>query len=159
MLWRKREGFGSFGDQRTLELVQAAIATLHPSSFHPQLKVLYTGHIPIALAEQSAIRDDITFATVLCTTLVMIAIYLYFRRFGIMLIIGAPAFMGVLLSLALASVTIHHLNINTAFLISIILGNGINTPIVLLARYGEERTAGTPVAEALALATERTLLG
>lgn len=159
MLWRKREGFGSYGDQRTLEIVQAAVAKLRPETFHPQLKVLYTGHIPIALAEQSAIRDDITIATTICTTLVLLAIYLYFQRIGIMLIIGAPAFMGVLLSLALASVTIHFLNINTAFLISIILGNGINTPIVLLARYGEERTSGTSAAEALSLAMQRTLLG
>ena len=49
--------------------------------------------------------------------------------------------LGLLLSLFLASVTIHYLNINTAFLISIILGNGINSPIILLGRYGEERQA------------------
>lgn len=159
MLWRKREGFGSYGDQRTMELVQQLVSRLHPESFHPELKVRYTGHIPMAIAEQSAVRDDITFATILCTTLVLVAIFLYFRRIGIMFAIGLPTFMGVLLALALASVTVHFLNINTAFLISIILGNGINTPIVLLARYGEERRKSTAVEESLALAAERTVLG
>ncbi len=159
MLWRKREGFGSYGDQRTMELVQQLVSRLHPESFHPELKVRYTGHIPMAIAEQSAVRDDITFATILCTTLVLVAIFLYFQRIGIMFAIGLPTFMGVLLALALASVTVHFLNINTAFLISIILGNGINTPIVLLARYGEERRKSTGVEEALARASERTVLG
>lgn len=159
MLWRKREGFGNYGEQRTLELVQDVVRKLNPSSFHPKLNVLYTGHIPMALAEQRAVRDDITFATAICTTLVLLAIYLYFRRIGIAMVVAAPAFVGVLLSLSLASLTIHYLNINTAFLISIILGNGINTPIILLARYGEERCHGTSMEDALALAAERTFLG
>ena len=55
--------------------------------------------------------------------------------------IGAPAVLGLLISLFIASITIKYLNINTAFLISIILGNGINSPIILLGRYGEERQA------------------
>lgn len=159
MLWRKREGFGSYGDQRTMDLVQQLVAKLRPESFHPSMKVRYTGHIPMALAEQSAIKDDITIATAICTSLVLLSIYLYFRRLGILMAIGAPTFMGILLSLALASVTVRYLNINTAFLISIILGNGINTPIVLLARYGEERRIGTSVEDALALAAERTVQG
>ena len=159
MLWRKREGFGSYGEQKTLDLVQDVVAKLNPTSYHPKLKVQYTGHIPMALAEQSAVRDDITIATGICTTMVMLAIYLYFRRIGIAMVVATPAFIGVLLSLSLASLTIHYLNINTAFLISIILGNGINTPIVLLARYGEERRNGTTIEDALALAAERTFLG
>ena len=67
-----------------------------------------------------------------------------------MWVIGAPAVLGLLMALFLASVTIKYLNINTAFLISIILGNGINSPIILLGRYGEERQAGKPVTQALA---------
>ena len=55
--------------------------------------------------------------------------------------------------------TIKYLNINTAFLISIILGNGINSPIILLGRYGEERQAGKPVTAALATAMTTSLTG
>jgi uncharacterized membrane protein YdfJ with MMPL/SSD domain len=112
----------------------------------------------MAIDEQNAIRDDITVATTICTSLVLLAIYLYFQRFGLLLAIGIPAFYGVLLSLALAQFALKYLNINTAFLISIILGNGINTPIILLARYGEERRKNEPVERALTSAMSRTLV-
>ena len=62
----------------------------------------------------------------------LLVIYLYFRRLALLWVIGAPAVLGLLIALFLASVTIKYLNINTAFLISIILGNGINSPIILL---------------------------
>ena len=159
MLWRRRDGVAGLGDHETLRVVQKIVESLRPASFHPQMQVRYTGHIPVAIAEQNAIREDISTATVLCAVLVMLAIWLYFRRFRLLLVIGAPAVLGVILALALARFTIHYLNINTAFLISIILGNGINTPIVLLARYGEERRAGRPVSASLAAAAEHTLLG
>ena len=50
---------------------------------------------------------------------VAVAIWSYFRRVAILWVIGAPAVLGLLLALFLASLTIHYLNINTAFLISI----------------------------------------
>jgi hypothetical protein len=159
MMWRRRDGLGSMGDHQTLKAVQDVVQRINPSSFHPALRVRYTGHIAIAIEEQQAIREDIAVATAICTTLILLSIYLYFGRIGMLAVIGAPAFLGVLLSLALARFTIHNLNINTAFLISIILGNGINTPIILLARYGEERRSGTAVAPALMAAMSSTLLG
>ena len=159
MLWRQRDGLASLGDHQAMAAVEDTVQRLAPRSFHPQMRVLYTGHIAMALAEQRAIRDDVTVATSICVALIFLSIYLYFRRVGVLLVIGAPALIGVLLALALARFTVHFLNINTAFLISIILGNGINTPIVLLARYGEERRRGHSVDQALAIAMERTLRG
>ena len=46
------------------------------------------------------------------------------------------------------------LNSNTAFLASIIVGNGINFGLILLARYVEERRAGAPVRASLDRAVE-----
>ncbi len=158
MLWRRRDGLGSLGDHQTMASVQKTIADLHPESFHPQMRVRYTGHIAMALDEQNAIREDITIATTVCTSMVLLVIYLYFRRVGLLVVIGIPAFYGVLLALALAQFSLKYLNINTAFLISIILGNGINTPIILLARYGEERRRNASVRDALTTAMSRTLL-
>lgn len=158
MLWRRRDGLGSLGDHQTMKVVKETIAKLNPTSFHPQLKVRYTGHIAMAIDEQNAIRDDITVATTVCTSLVLLAIYLYFQRVGLLAVIGIPAFYGVLLSLAAAQLGLKYLNINTAFLISIILGNGINTPIILLARYGEERRREQPVKTALTIAMSHTLV-
>jgi predicted RND superfamily exporter protein len=159
MLWRGVSGLATRGDRDTLERVQQAVHQIDPKKFNPQMVVEFTGGIAQAIDEQNGIREDLTIATVLCTTMVLLAIFLYFRRFALLFVIGAPAVMGLLLALTIASFTIHYLNINTAFLISIILGNGINSPIVLLARYGEERRRGQPVAESLTVAMAETMLG
>jgi predicted RND superfamily exporter protein len=159
MMWRRRDGLATRGDHDTLRAVQAIVAHAQPTRFHPRMVVEYTGHIAQAIDEQNGIRDDLTVATLVCSSLVLLAIWLYFRRWALIFVIGAPAVLGLLCALLLASVTIHYLNINTAFLISIILGNGINSPIVLLARYGEERAKRVPVARALAIAMSQSFLG
>ncbi len=158
MLWRRGDGLASVGDQETLSAVQRVVGQLQPHTFHPQMEVQYTGAIAMGIDEHNAIRDDLTIATAICASLVLLVIYLYFRRAALLLVIGAPAFLGLLLALAMAQITIHYLNANTAFLISIILGNGINSPIILLARYGEERRRGTAVRAALEQAMAGTLL-
>ncbi len=157
MMWRRSSGLAGMEDQQTLARVKEVVQNIHPERFHPAMKVEYTGNIDMAIEEHDAVRDDLTLATGVCVTLVMLSIYLYFRRFGVLFLVGAPAVLGLLLSLALARFTIHFLNANTAFLISIILGNGINTPIILLARYGEERRASKSVAAALTDAMDATL--
>lgn len=158
MMWRQLTGFATAGDHQTLQEVQKLVSRMNPASFHPQLKVAYTGGIAQAIDEQNGIREDLTMATLVCGSLVMLVIYMYFRRMSLLLVIATPAVFGVLLSLVLARFTIQYLNINTAFLISIILGNGINTPIVLLARYGEERHRDVPVIDALITALSSTML-
>src|SRR5205814_4192116 len=65
-------------------------------------------------------------------------------------------FTGVALTFALSREVIHYLNPNTAFLGSIIVGNGINAGIILLARYIEERSHGSDIAMALPLSLRAT---
>jgi uncharacterized protein len=157
LLWRRLEGLATRGDRDTFAAVERLVASIDPRRFG--VKVEYTGPIAQAIDEQNGIRDDLTLATVLCAVCVLAAVYGYFRRAALLWVIGAPAVLGLLLSLSVASVTIHWLNINTAFLVSIILGNGINSPIILLGRYGEERQAGRPVAAALAHAMTGSVAG
>jgi predicted RND superfamily exporter protein len=159
MLWRRGDGYASLGDQRTLDAVQEVVARVRPASFHPAMRVEYTGHVAMALDEQRAVKNDLTFSTLLCASLVLVVMYLHFRRAALIITVGAPALTGLFLALALARFTSGNLNSNTAFLLSIILGNGINSPIVLLSRYGEERRAGRDTIEALQHAMATTLLG
>jgi uncharacterized protein len=158
MLWQRLDGLAGKSAHDTLDAVRETIKRVNPGAIDPHIVVEYTGAIAQAIDEQNGIRDDLTIATGLCGFGVLLVILLYFRRLALLIVIGAPAVLGLLLSLMLASVTIHYLNINTAFLISIILGNGINSPIILLARYGEERRHGQPVAIALTIAMSETLL-
>lgn len=159
MLWQRMDGLATAGAREAKERVEKAVAALGPRAFDPRLRVDYTGGIAQAIDEQNGIRDDLTLATLLVFFCVGFAIWSYFRRFRLLLVIGAPAVLGLLISLFIASVTIRYLNINTAFLISIILGNGINSPIILLGRYGEERHAGKSVSTALATAMTTSVTG
>lgn len=159
MLWRQGDGLATSGDQETLAAVEQLVRQAGPQRIHPQLRIEYTGAIAMALAEAQAVRADLTLATGVCVTLVLLAIYLYFRRLAVLLVVGAPALLGLLVALALARLCLQSLNVNSAFLVSIILGNGINSPIVLLARYGEERQAGQAVGPALRTAMVGTLTG
>jgi predicted RND superfamily exporter protein len=158
MLWRRQDGVAGAGDRELVRAVKAIVDRADPRMFHARMSVEYSGVIAMSIDEHDAVRDDLTLATAVCMTLVLLAIWLYFRRIGLLWIIGAPAVLGLLLALALARFTVHHLNASTAFLISIILGNGINAPIILLARYGEERTRLRTVREALVIALSRTSL-
>jgi uncharacterized protein len=159
MMWRRLGGLATRGDRDTLDGVRALVARVEPQSGGPRMAVEFTGGIAQAIDEQNGIREDLTIATALCFALVTLVIYVYFRRAALLLVVGAPAVLGLLLSLAVASVAIRYLNVNTAFLISIILGNGINSPIVLLARYGEERRGGAAPAAALVAALDGAWLG
>src|SRR3954465_6233240 len=67
-----------------------------------------------------------------------------------------PLFTGVAATFALSRAVIHYLNPNSAFLGSIIIGNGINGGIILLARYLEERRRGTETEHALRLSLRAT---
>src|SRR5262252_8292815 len=67
--------------------------------------------------------------------------------------------MGSILAFAVAEIAFGYLNSSTAFLGSIILGNGINYAIVLMSRYEEERANGHPPGEALRCALGGTWRG
>ena len=50
--------------------------------------------------------------------------------------------MGTVMAFAVAELAFGYVNSSTAFLGSIILGNGINYAIILMSRYQEQRAAG-----------------
>ena len=159
MMWRRLDGVATGGDRDTLAMVRAAVERVGPRRFDSRMRVEFTGGIAQAIDEQDGIRDDLKLATLLCFGFVGLALFLHFRRPLVMVVVAVPAILGLLLALALASVTIHHLNINTAFLISIIVGNGINAPIVVLARYGEERRRGSTPPAAVTAALQASAVG
>ena len=118
------------------------------------VQVEFAGDLPVAVEEHDAIQRELVTATVFTIVLCVAVIYLLFRRPRAALQLGGAMLLPVLATFAFARVTVGHLNTSTAFLGSIVIGNGINPGIVWLARYFEERRRGAPVDEAIA-ATHR----
>jgi predicted exporter len=80
------------------------------------------------------------------------AIVFYYRWWTSIPILLCPLLLAAAYAFALASLPpfrVTSLNSNTAFLGSIIIGNGINVGLILLARYREERMRGATVENAL----------
>jgi uncharacterized protein len=113
-----------------------------PERFHPEMRVHIGGPVATALDNRRAVERDILLVTLTCVALVALSIGLYFRRLRSVPLVAIPAIAGTVFAFALAEVVFGYLNSSTAFLGSIIVGNGINYAIMLIARYQEER-AGT----------------
>lgn len=124
--------------------------------YGPEIKVAFGGRIKKMIAEYDAIIGDILKTTFLCVTLIGLLVLGYFKkvRMGVFMMIAAG--QGALISLAIASVLIGYLTTQTAFLGSIIVGNGINYSLILMARYIEERRGQKTVSDALSIAIANT---
>jgi predicted RND superfamily exporter protein len=139
-----------------LSRVQADLAALGgPDRYAPGMRVGYTGDVAISVEETAALMTDLSLASVLVMIAVIVAIVAYFRWRRSVIILLVPLLLAAVYSFALASLppfNVTELNSNTAFLGSIILGNGINFGVILLARYAEERRGGAGIATALEVA-------
>jgi hypothetical protein len=135
--------------------VQKLVDELEPSRFGP-VKVRLTGDVARNIEEHDSLAHDMKLISVVCSLAVLLVIILFFRNLASIPLLFFPTLLGVAMSFATAALTIGYLNANSAFLGSIILGNGINFGIILLARYYEERRRLVPIDEAVARALERT---
>ncbi|HEY2031186.1 MAG TPA: MMPL family transporter [Myxococcales bacterium] len=145
-------------DQKIFDAVQSAVTELKPKSFHPSLQVGYGGEIRGVIEAQQALVRDLELSGVLVMVCVGLALMLYYRTIRSVPLLVLPLFTGVAATFALSRWVIHYLNPNTAFLGSIIIGNGINAGIILLARYLEERRRGSSLEVALPTSLRTTWL-
>jgi len=134
---------------RIVDRVQAEIDRLDPSSYGPDLKVTLSGDVIIAEEEQQAIARELVLATALTVATVLVLIVLFFGRPRAVVLLGTGLVPPVLLSFALAEVAVDSLNASTAFLGSVIIGNGVNPNIIWLSRYFEERRRGLDVRDSI----------
>ena len=155
--WTRSSGTGDLSGFRIRDDVRRVIDDTRPSSFG-DVTVQITGDVASAIEEHDALKSDIELVSLVCTVLVLLVIVVYYRSIFSLAYIFFPTLLGVALSFGITAVTIGYLNTNTAFLGSIILGNGINFGIILLARYREElhATPGRSVHEAMSVALAAT---
>ena len=131
-----------------------------PDAYAPGMRVGFTGDVAISAEETQALMQDLTLSSLLVVAAVTLALLLFFRWLPSVFALLVPLTLATVYAFALASLLgVDVLNSNTAFLGSIIVGNGINFGIVQLARYLEERRAGQDVRESLARSLAWTRAG
>jgi predicted RND superfamily exporter protein len=155
--WTMSSGTGDLSGFQIRDDVRRAIARTNPARFG-DVRAEITGDVQSAIEEHDALKSDIEWVSLVCTAAVLLVIVLYYRSVVALIYIFFPTLLGVACAFAVAALTIGYLNTNTAFLGSIILGNGINFGIILLARYREQRSRypEETVEEALAVALSKT---
>jgi uncharacterized protein len=141
-------GTGDRGGDLLLEEVRKNVAEMNLASFHPQMKVGFAGDIPNAIAEKDSIVSEAAYATGIATVLIVLGIVAFFRSFSAVVVMLLPVILGISCAYSFATATFGYVNTSGAFLGAIILGNGINYPIVLLGRYREFTARGMTPDEA-----------
>lgn len=145
---------------RLLAHLRADIAALGgPEHYADAMTVGFAGDIAARYEELKGLQSDLAISSILVAALESLLLVWFYRWWRSLLVLGVPLLLGVCTAFTIASlppIGIHSLNSNTAFLGSIIAGNGVNVGVILLARYVEERRGGSDQRRAIITATATT---
>jgi predicted RND superfamily exporter protein len=132
-------GTGDAGGDNLLARLKKRVEQLKPATFHPDMAVGYAGDVPNAVAEKESLLSEAAIATGVALVLILAAIAYFYRSMWAIPLVGFPPIFGVGCAYAFATYKYGFVNSSGAFLGAIILGNGVNYPIVLYSRYREFR--------------------
>ena len=139
-----------------LHEIEGIVAATHPERAGARIAG-YTGSIPSALSEVQAVRHDIASTSILVLVCVGGVVIWYFRGIRELFLLGAPLVVGIAVALGFAELAIGHLNAQTAFLGSVMVGTGINYGVILLDRFRQHRWQGDHTDVAIVAACAGTL--
>jgi predicted RND superfamily exporter protein len=143
--------------RETLNRVQAVVtSTLAELGLASQVHAGYAGDLVTGMAEYELVRRDVVDVGGVGIALVLAVLLVFFRTPRALMALGATIGVGCALTFGFTELVLGHLNVATAFLFSIVAGNGINFGIIWLGRYLEERHAGRTLADAISHALDRT---
>ena len=150
-------GMGDPAGDALLARIKRLVIDLDPESYHPDMKVGFAGDLPNAAAERESVVSQAIWASGISLLFILGGVVWFYRSPWALVVIGLPALLGVGAAYAFAWFCFGYVNTTGMFLGAIILGNGVNYPIVLLSRYGEFRARGQAPAEARREAVQSAL--
>jgi predicted RND superfamily exporter protein len=138
---------------RIRDIVERTRATVAGAT---AVRVGYAGDLSTSLAEYELVSRDVLQVGGVGAALVLAVVLLHFRSLTAVVALGLAVGAGCAMTFGVTELALGHLNVATAFLFSIVMGNGVNFGIIWLSRFIEERRGGQSVARALELALART---
>lgn len=113
---------------------------------YPGVSFGLTGNITMSMYEHDSVLQGMALSAIVTVLLCGIALWAYYRSGRIVLVMLWALAVGVAATFAIAQILVGHLNVMTAFLFAIVVGNGINAGLIFVARYLEEvRASHDPV--------------
>lgn len=150
-------GMGDSSGDILLRRIEQMVTDLRPASYAPQMQVGFAGDIPNVADEKASIVSQAAWATGIAFALIVAGVVWFYRSAWSLIVIALPALLGVGAAYAFAYFRFGYVNTTGMFLGAIILGNGINYPIVLLSRYREFRARGQDATTARREAVQNAL--
>jgi uncharacterized protein len=145
--------------QAVLDRVKAIVAGVAARGDAARgIKIGFAGNLVTQIAEYGAVKRDLTQVGLIGSVLVLGVTLLFFMRLRVLTAMGLTIATGLAWTFGLTQVAIGHLNLATGFLFSIVVGNGINSGIIFMSRYFEERRLGSPAEESILTAIRATWL-
>lgn len=123
------------------------------------IRIDYGGELMDMSEENDALRDAVARSTFVTIGLLLLSIWLFFGRARAVPLLALVLIPPCAVTFGVAEVVVDYLNASSAFLGSIVVGNGVNSSIMWLGRYFEERRGGRPVESAIAAAHRGTWAG
>ena len=136
--------------------IDGIIAGMNPATYAPDIRIQYTGDVENLVEENASLVKDLKFSGIAVFILCALAIFIFYGNFMATLALILSLLIGASLTFGVSYFTVGYLNANSAFLGSIVFGNGINFGIIVLARYMEERRGGNGHADAIVTALDRS---
>jgi predicted RND superfamily exporter protein len=118
-----------------------------------------TGNITISMYEHDSVLEGMALSAIVTVLLCAFGLMFYYRSGRLVIAILWALLVGVAATFALAWAVVGHLNVMTAFLFAIVVGNGINPGLLLAARYLDELRSGHDAREGLRRAIAGALRG
>ncbi|MDQ3368228.1 MAG: MMPL family transporter [Myxococcota bacterium] len=118
-----------------------------------------SGNITLTMYEHDSVLEGMALSALITIGVCGLAMLLYYRSALVVASMLWALGVGLAATFAMARLTVGHLNVMTAFLFAIVVGNGINPGIIVVARYLEELRAGKAPKAAVAAAMAGALHG
>ena len=146
-------------DPRAFELrsqIQKLVRDIHPEAWDPKMTVGYSGNLVTGAETHQEITRDLTQVGAVGVAMILAVVLLFFLRFRVLFCMGLTILVGCTWAFASAYLSIGYLNTASGFMVSIIVGNGVNFGIMYMARYIEARRAHESIAESILTAHRET---
>ncbi|MBI1908805.1 MAG: MMPL family transporter [Deltaproteobacteria bacterium] len=124
-------------------------------SYQP-VTVGYTGTLQTTIEESDQIKKEMAIVSAVVAFILILILYLYFRRGEAIFLIGLPLLAGILWTGGIIYWSLGHLNLVTSFAGGILAGLGSDYGIYLLSRFYLEREGGKDFQTACRLTFENT---
>ncbi len=159
---------------------EALIASLNPTSFHPEMEVSYGGRLKRHVEQLTSVLNDVvgSFASGISSVILLVMFYFFIKKYlhyrrgkgdgvhGVwshvvrmpipVLIIGVPLLFSLMWTFAITYFYLGILNTMTSVLFVILFGLGIDYGLHFYARYIEHRSNGLTVEEAIEKTNSKT---